>query len=73
MFAILVLGIVVLGGAMIAEFVFAVPLWAHLLLWGITTPLLAFGLLRVLKSSLVALQWRHAAGQAEFGQDEGRR
>lgn len=72
-FAILLLGVLVLGGAMIAEFRFGVPLWGHVLLWGVTTPLLAFGLLRVLKSGLIALQWRHKAGEAGFGSGEDQR
>lgn len=63
-FAVLVLGAVVLGAAMVAEFGFGVPLWAHVLLWGVTTPLLAFLLLRVLKGTLVALQFRHGARPA---------
>lgn len=69
-FGILLLGVLVLGAAMIAEFRFGVPPWGHVLLWGVTTPLLAFGLLRVLKSGLVALQWRHKAGEAGFGKSE---
>ena len=63
-FAIFILGIVVLGGALIAEFKFGASVWMHLLMWGILTPLLAVGLLRGLKSKLIALQWRHQAGEA---------
>lgn len=65
-FAILLLGALVLGLAMVAEFRYAVPLWGHVVLWGITTPLVAFALLRVLKSALVVLQHVHGAGQARF-------
>ena len=63
-FAILILGFVILGGAMIAEFVFMVPVWGHVLLWGILTPLLAIALLRVLKATLAALQLRYKAREA---------
>ena len=63
-FAILILGFVILGGAMIAEFVFKVPVWGHVLLWGILTPLLAIALLRVLKATLAALQLRYKAREA---------
>jgi uncharacterized protein (DUF983 family) len=69
-FAIFILGFLVLGGALIAEFAFAVPIWGHVLLWGILTPLLALGLLRVLKATLAALQFRykaHEAGSAHLG------
>jgi uncharacterized protein (DUF983 family) len=54
----------VLGGALIAEFAFGVPVWGHVLLWGILTPLLAVGLLRVLKATLAALQLRYKAREA---------
>lgn len=64
-FAIFILGFVVLGGALIAEFAFGVPVWGHVLLWGVLTPLLALGLLRTLKALLVALQYRYKARQAE--------
>ncbi|MGE0700656.1 MAG: DUF983 domain-containing protein [Hyphomicrobiaceae bacterium] len=60
-FAIFILGFLVLGGALIAEFAFGVPVWGHVLLWGILTPLLAVGLLRTLKSTLAALQLRYRA------------
>jgi uncharacterized protein (DUF983 family) len=63
-FAIFILGFLILGGAMIAEFVFAVPVWGHVLLWGILTPLLALGLLKVLKGMLAALQFRYKAREA---------
>jgi uncharacterized protein (DUF983 family) len=63
-FAIFILGFLILGGAMIAEFVFAVPVWGHVLLWGILTPLLALGLLKVLKGTLAALQFRYKAREA---------
>jgi uncharacterized protein (DUF983 family) len=63
-FAIFILGFLVLGGALIAEFAFGVPVWGHVLLWGIITPLLALGLLRVLKATLAALQLRYKAREA---------
>ncbi len=65
-FGILILGAVVLGGAMIAEFKFGAPVWVHVLLWGVTTPLLALVLLRWLKAGLLALQYRHKAGEGRL-------
>src|SRR5689334_21588238 len=47
-FAIFILGAFVLGGALFAEFKLHVPVWAHVVLWGIATPVLAFFLLREL-------------------------
>ena len=63
-FAIFILGAVVLGGALVAEFKFGVPLWGHILLWGLLTPLIALGLLRSLKGTLAALQYRYKAAEA---------
>lgn len=63
-FAIFILGFLVLGGALIAEFAFGVPVWGHVLLWGILTPLLALGLLKTLKATLAALQFRYRAREA---------
>ena len=44
-------------------------MWVHIVLWGIVTPLLAFFLLRVLKATLIALQYKHKAEQGRFGSD----
>ncbi len=63
-FAIFILGFLVLGGALIAEFAFGMPVWGHVLLWGILTPVLALGLLRVLKALLSAMEYRYKAREA---------
>jgi len=68
-FAIFILGFLVLGGALLVEFRVGPPVWVQVVLWGIATPTLAFFLLRVLKASLVALQYRHKAEQGRFGTD----
>ena len=65
-FAIFILGFLVLGGALIAEFKFAVPAWLHVALWGILTPAVGLLLLRGLKSKLIALQWQHNAGEGRI-------
>jgi uncharacterized protein (DUF983 family) len=62
-FAIFILGFLVLGGALLVEFRLEPPVWVHVVLWGVLTPLLAFGLLRVLKATLIALQYKHQAGE----------
>jgi uncharacterized protein (DUF983 family) len=64
-FAILFLGFLILAGALIAEFKFGVPVWAHVLLWGLLTPIAGFALLRGLKAALIASQFRN---KAEIGQ-----
>ena len=65
-FAIFILGFVVLGAALIAEFKFNAPVWFHVVAWGLTTPLLALGLLRLIKGLLIAQQYRTKAEQGRF-------
>jgi uncharacterized protein (DUF983 family) len=58
-FAILMLGMLVVGLAALVEVNFSPPIWVHLLLW---TPLILIGavaMLRPLKAGLIALQYRH--------------
>jgi uncharacterized protein (DUF983 family) len=68
-FAIFILGFLCVGGALIAEFKFGVPWWAHVLLWGILTPLIAVFLLRFLKATLIALQYKHKAEEGRLTKD----
>jgi len=59
-FAILLLGLIVVGAALIVEVRFAPPLWVHAVLW---TPLILVGsiaLLRPMKATLVALHYKHS-------------
>lgn len=65
-FAIFILGFVVLGAALWFEFAFNPPLWLHVVLWGILTPVLALGLLRFLKATLIALQYRNKAEEGRL-------
>ena len=65
-FAIFVLGFVMLGLALIAEFKFSAPVWFHIVAWGLLTPLLAFLLLRGLKGLLIGLQYRNKAEQGRL-------
>jgi uncharacterized protein (DUF983 family) len=68
-FGIFILGFLVLGGALLVEFKLGPPVWVHVLLWGPVTLALAFLLLRLLKSTLIALQFRHAAGEARLDRE----
>ena len=58
-FAIFILGVLGLGAALIAEFKFGVPVWLHVVAWGLALPLAAFAILRWLKATLIALQFRN--------------
>ncbi|HEX2841953.1 DUF983 domain-containing protein [Hyphomicrobium sp.] len=68
-FAILILGFVVLGLALFVEFRYEPAVWVHVVLWGLLTPLLAFVLLRFLKAMLTALQWHHKAEEGRLAKD----
>lgn len=68
-FAIFILGFLVCGMALYVEFTFEPPVWVHVVLWGIGTPLIALGLLRFLKAMLIALQYRNKAEEGRFEHD----
>jgi uncharacterized protein (DUF983 family) len=63
-FVILIAGFIVAGSALIVEFVYQPPLWAHALLWGPLTVVVCVAPLRPLKGLLIALQHHF---QAEEG------
>ena len=58
-FAILVLGMLVVGLAALVEVNFSPPIWVHLLLWAPLILIGAVAMLRPLKAGLIALQYRH--------------
>lgn len=68
-FAIFILGFLIVGGALIAEFKFGVPFWVHVLLWGILTPAIAIFLLRFLKATLIALQFKNKAEEGRLSKE----
>ena len=68
-FAIFILGFLVLGLALYVEFTYEPPTWVHVVLWGGLTPLIALVLLRFLKSGLIALQYKHKAEEGRLAQD----
>ena len=70
-FVILIAGFLVVGAAVIVEFVWRPPYWVHALLWIPLILVVTLGLLRPLKGLLVALQFHH---KAEEGRpDRGKR
>ena len=68
-FAIFILGFLILGGALYVEFTFEPPVWVHVVLWGALTPLIALILLRFLKAMLIALQYRNKAEEGRIARD----
>ena len=69
MFAIFILGFVVLGLALYVEFTYEPPVWVHVVLWGAVTPLIALGSLRFLKAMLIALQYSNKAEEGRMAHD----
>lgn len=70
-FVILILGFLMMGAALVVEFKLSPPIWVHLALWAPTAMLLGFGLLRPMKATLIALQYRNRAAEARV--DDGGR
>ena len=68
-FVIMILGFMMLGGALGLEFLVGPPWWVHVAVWGPVTLFLAFGLLRQLKATLIALQFRNRAEEARLAKD----
>lgn len=68
-FVIFILGFLALGGAMILHLGYGMALWMTYVLIGIATPLVALGLLRLLKATLIALQYKHKAEEGRLAKD----
>ncbi len=68
-FAIFILGFLVVGLALYVEFTYEPPVWVHAALWGLLTPLIALVLLRFLKGGLIALQYKHRAEEGRLAQE----
>ena len=67
-FVIMILGLVMLGGALSLEFGVQPPMWVHALVWIPVTLFLAFGLLRPLKATLIAQQFKHRAEEGKLAE-----
>jgi uncharacterized protein (DUF983 family) len=65
--AILLLGAVLVGGAVWVEFRFEPPLWVHAVLWPLVALPGAVAVMRPAKAALVALQYRHRAAEMKRG------
>jgi len=64
-FVILILGFAIVGMALWVEFTFSPPLWVHVALWFPCILIASVGLLRIFKATLIALQYRHQAGEGQ--------
>ena len=62
-FGILIVGAIVAGLALWVEFTFSPPYWVHAVLWIPLIVILSLGFLRLSKSTLLVLQFKHKAGE----------
>jgi len=65
-FVILIVGAAVCAAALFVEFAYQPPYWVHAALWLPLTAILSLGLLRLVKSLLLVLQYRHKAGEGRL-------
>jgi uncharacterized protein (DUF983 family) len=65
-FGILIVGAIVAGLALWVEFTWSPPTWLHLTLWIPLICLLTFIVLRLAKSALLVLQYKHKAGEGRL-------
>lgn len=65
-FVILIAGFVICGLALWTEVTYSPPYWVHLVLWGPLTLILTLGLLRPLKTLMVAQQYRMRAEEGRL-------
>lgn len=63
MFVILIAGFLVVGLAVVVEFIWRPPYWVHAMLWIPAVLFVTLGTLRPLKGVLVALQFHHKAAE----------
>ncbi len=62
-FVVLILGAIVCAAALYVEFTFSPPYWVHAVLWIPTITILTIVFLRLAKSLLLVLQYKHKAGE----------
>ena len=65
-FAILIVGALVVALAFWVEFTFHPPYWLQLVIWIPTILIVSLGLLRPLKGLLIALQYKHKAREHRY-------
>ena len=62
-FGILIVGAIVAALALYVEFTFSPPYWVHAVLWIPSIVILSLLFLRLSKSTLLVLQYKHKAGE----------
>jgi uncharacterized protein (DUF983 family) len=67
-FVILIVGAIVAAGALYVEFTFHPPYWVHAVLWLPLIAILTIAFLRLAKSLLLVLQYKHRAGEGRLAE-----
>jgi uncharacterized protein (DUF983 family) len=67
-FVILIAGFLVVGAALLVEIAWSPPYWVHALLWLPAIAILTLGGLRLVKSALMVLQYRHQAHEGRIAE-----
>ena len=67
-FVVLIVGMIVVAAALVSEVLLAPPLWLHLAVWIPVILGLSLWLLRPFTATLIALQFKHDAGEATHEQ-----
>ena len=65
-FAILIVGALVAGSALVVEVRYQPPYWVHAVIWIPLILILSFAMLRFVKSLLLVLQYKHKAGEGRL-------
>jgi len=65
-FVILIAGFIVCAAALVVEVKYSPPYWVHAALWLPLIAILVFGGLRLVKSALMVLQYKHRAGEGRL-------
>lgn len=68
-FVILIVGFAVVGAALIVEVTWSPPYWVHAALWLPLITILTLGGLRLVKSTLMVLQYRHEAREGRLASE----
>jgi uncharacterized protein (DUF983 family) len=66
-FIVLIVGTIVVFGALFAELAWAWPIWLHMLIWLPLTVVLVLAIMRPAKALLIALQYRHRRDDFDRG------
>jgi uncharacterized protein (DUF983 family) len=67
-FVILIVGFIVAGGALVLEAAVSPPYWVHAVVWVPTVAILSVLFLRLAKSTLLVLQYKHQAREGRLAE-----